>query len=104
MSDKEMRTEGKGKEKDKTYDPWRVLEHPHLAEKSMGIVETENKLVFMVKMNADKEEIKEAVERGFNVKVEQVNVVITRKGAKKAYVKLHPDYSAADIATRLGML
>lgn len=103
MSEKE-KDQGKEKKGKEAYDPWRVLEHPHLAEKSMGLVETENKLVFAVKMGADKGRIKEAVERGFNVKVESVNVMITRKGAKKAYVKLHPDYSAADIATRLGML
>ncbi len=66
---------GKPKEKVKesrkeAYDPWRVLEHPHLAEKSMGLVEAENKLVFIVKKRADKERVKEAVEMGFGVKVD----------------------------------
>lgn len=87
-----------------TYDPWKVLEHPHLAEKSVSMVEMENKLVFIVKHDADKKKIKDAVEKGFDVKVEAVNIMTTRKGIKKAYVKLHPDYSAADIATRFGML
>ena len=50
------------------------------------------------------DKIKEAVEKGFDVKVEKVNVTVTRKGHKKAYIKLHPDHLAADIATRLGML
>ncbi|RLI97816.1 MAG: 50S ribosomal protein L23 [Candidatus Aenigmatarchaeota archaeon] len=78
--------------------------YPHLAEKSMNMVEIENKLVFIVKRNATKEQIKDAVEKGFDVKVTGINVIITRKGSKKAYVKLSPDNSAADIATRLGMI
>ena len=86
------------------YDPWKVLEHPHLAEKSVGLVETDNKLVFIVKRDANKKKVKEAVEKGFDVKVESVNIMITRNGLKKAYVKLYPDYSAMDIATRFGML
>jgi len=86
------------------YDPWKILMYPHLAEKSMNMVEIENKLVFIVKRNATKEQIKDAVEKGFDVKVTGINVIITRKGSKKAYVKLSPDNSAADIATRLGMI
>jgi large subunit ribosomal protein L23 len=86
------------------YDPWKVLIYPHLAEKSMNMVELENKLVFIVKKDATKSRIKEAVENGFNVKVLSVNVEITMKGQKKAYIKLSPEHSAADIATRLGMI
>ena len=86
------------------YDPWKVLKYPHLAEKSMNMVEMENKLIFIVRRDSSKEKIREAVEKGFGVKVLAVNVTITRKGHKKAYVKLAPDYSAADIATRLGMI
>jgi len=86
------------------YDPWKILQYPHLAEKSMNMVEMENKLVFVVRRNASREKIKEAVEKGFGVKVLAVNVMITRKGHKKAYIKLGADYSAADIATRLGMI
>ena len=32
----------------KEYNPWNILEHPHLTEKSMNLVEIENKLVFTV--------------------------------------------------------
>jgi len=38
------------------------------------------------------------------VVVEKVNVVITSKGEKKAFVKLHPDYKAVDVAIKLGIL
>lgn len=86
------------------FNPWTVLKYPHLAEKSMNMVEMDNKLVFMVDRRARKEEIKKAIEKGFNVKVESVNVLITQKGVKKAYAKLDASSDAVDIASRLGML
>ena len=85
-------------------DPWKVLMYPQLAEKSMNMVEIENKLVFMVKRKATKKDIKEAVENLFDVKVMKVQTEITSKGLKKAYAKLSPDYSAGEIASRLGMV
>ena len=85
-------------------DPWKVLMYPQLAEKSMNMVEMENKLVFIVNPKSSKREIKEAVEKNFNVRVIRISTMITTRGQKKASVKLHPDDSAADIASRLGML
>jgi len=85
-------------------DPWEILMYPHLAEKSMKMVEAENKLVFMVRRNSRKVQIKDAIEQAFNVKVIKVNFEITMAGQKKAYVKLSPESSAADIATRMGMV
>ncbi len=85
-------------------DPWDILMYPHLAEKSMKMVETENKLVFMVRRNARKSQIKDAIEKAFDVKVTKVNFEITMAGQKKAYVKLSPESSASDIATRMGMV
>jgi large subunit ribosomal protein L23 len=85
-------------------DPWKVLMYPQLAEKSMNMVEVENKLVFIVNPKASKKDIREAVEKNFGVRVVGVSTMITTKGQKKAFVKLHPDNSAADIASRMGML
>ncbi len=86
------------------YDPWKVLRYPHMAEKSMNMVETENKLVFIVDRKCRKSDVKEAVEKGFNVQVLSVNIEINRKGEKKAFVKLSPESDAVDIATGLGMV
>ena len=83
---------------------WNAILYPHLAEKSMNMVEAENKLVFMVKRKATKAQIKEDIENSFGVKVASVNVEITTKGMKKAYVRLGPADSASDIASRLGIL
>ncbi|MBL7160367.1 MAG: 50S ribosomal protein L23 [Candidatus Aenigmarchaeota archaeon] len=89
---------------EEAYDPWKTLLHPHLAEKAMTMVELQNKLTFIVNKKATKGEIAEAVEKGFHVEVQKVNVEVTMKGLKKAYVTLGPKHSAADIATRLGMI
>ncbi|RLJ08948.1 MAG: 50S ribosomal protein L23 [Candidatus Aenigmatarchaeota archaeon] len=88
----------------KKKDVWNIIMYPHLTEKSVNLVETQNKLVFIVNRKANKKEIKEAVEKEFNVKVVNVNLEITRKGEKKAYVKLSKETPAIDIASRLGMV
>jgi len=85
-------------------DPMDVLLYPSLTEKSVGMVERENKIVFIVRKNANKAEIKNAFENLFKVKVEKINTLMDAKGNKKAYIKLAKDYNAVDIATRLGML
>ena len=40
----------------------------------------------------------------YNVEAEKINTAITRKGLKKAFIKLKPEYNASDIAIRLGIL
>jgi len=85
-------------------DPFKILKYPHLTEKSISLVEKENKIVFVVDRKASKKQIKEAFEKLFEVKVEKVNTLITPKGEKKAIIKLKPEYRAADIAARLGMV
>ena len=81
-----------------------VLVYPHLTEKSMNMVELENKLVFIVNRKAGKKAIKEAVEEDFKVQVDWVRTEMTMKGKKKAYVKLKPEFSASDVASQLGMI
>ena len=81
-----------------------VILYPLMTEKAIDLIERENKIVFIVDRRADKRDIARAVEELYDVKVEKVRTLITPRGTKKAYVKLHPDYFAADIATRLGMI
>ncbi|HDD26515.1 MAG TPA: 50S ribosomal protein L23 [Acidilobales archaeon] len=81
-----------------------VIIRPIATEKTLRLIERENTLVFIVRRDANKEEIKRAVEELFGVKVIKVRTLITMEGEKKAYVKLHSDFKATDIATRLGLL
>lgn len=85
-------------------DPYDVILYPLMTEAASRMIETENKLVLIVNMKATKAEVRRAVEQLYEVAVERVNILITPKGEKKAFVKLHPDYRASDVAIRLGIL
>ncbi len=85
-------------------DPYEVVLYPIMTEVTSRILETENKLVFVVNSAATKADIKRAIEELYEVVVEKVNVAITPKGEKKAFVKLHPNYKAVDVAIKLGIL
>jgi len=92
------------KEKALAVDPWSIVKYPLLTEKAIGKIETENKLVFVTDRKATKRQIKWAVENAFKVKVIHVTTMINQKGQKRAWVKLAKEFSASDIATRLGMM
>ncbi|MBR9682398.1 MAG: 50S ribosomal protein L23 [Candidatus Aenigmarchaeota archaeon] len=85
-------------------DPWTIILQPYLTEKSIGKIETENKLVFIVNRKSTKKNIKWAVQKALDVKVEKIQTTIDQKGRKKAWIKLAKGFSASDIATRFGML
>jgi len=91
-------------------DPRDVLIRPVISEKSVGLLE-ENKYTFWVDTAANKIEIKTAVEKMFNVKVDSVHTInvkgkIKRMGRyvgrtqdrKKAIVKLKPGYKIEGFA------
>ena len=85
-------------------DPYEVILYPLMTEAASLMVESENKLVFMVNLKATKGNVRKAVEELYEVRVKKVNLLITPKGEKKAFVKLHPDYKAANIAIKIGIL
>jgi len=78
-----------------------IIVRPVSTEKSFRLIERENKLIFIVDPKADKNSVKEAVEKTFNVKVEKVNIIRSIAGEKKAVVKLAKEYSAMDLASKL---
>jgi large subunit ribosomal protein L23 len=80
-----------------------ILLAPHVSEKSARAAQDGNQVVFRVRKDATKPEIKAAVEMLFEVKVSDVNVVNAegkqkrfgqrigwRSDFKKAYVRLAP--------------
>jgi large subunit ribosomal protein L23 len=84
-------------------DPYSVIIKPHLTEKSMNAIDQKNELTFAVRRTARKSEIKNAFEELYAVKVERVNVQVTSKGVKIAYIKLAAEHSAEDIAVKMGV-
>ena len=85
-------------------DPWSILKYPYMTEKSISLVERENKIVFIVSRKSKKGDIKKAFEKLFEVKVQSINTMITKKGEKKAFIKIQPPSKAIDVATKLGMV
>ena len=81
-----------------------MLLYPLVTEKAVGMIEKENKIVFIVNRKANKKQIKEVFEKVFGVKVENVNTLITRDGRKKAFIKLKKEFKASDVAVKLGIL
>lgn len=80
-----------------------IVKYPLSTEKSVKLMESENKLVFVVDKRANKQEIKKQIEEQFNVKVIKVNTLI-QKGIKKAFAKLDSKTPAIDVATKLGLI
>ncbi len=85
-------------------EPHKVIKYPLSTEKSIRLMESENKLIFVVDMNSDKKDIKDAVEKLFKAKVEKVNVLVSSRGQKRAYVKFADESPAIDVATQLGLM
>jgi large subunit ribosomal protein L23 len=81
-----------------------IIKRIVITQDAVSLIEKENKLAFIVDLKATKADIKRAVEELYGVEVERVNVMIMPRGEKKAYVKLKPEYKAADLAVELGIL
>lgn len=84
--------------------PHEVVLYPLMTERSVYMIENENKLVFIVNRRANKHEIARAVRELYHVETENVRTLITSKGLKKAFVKLREGHDASDLAIRLGIL
>lgn len=85
-------------------NPHDVILYPLMTERSVYMIENENKLVFVVKREASKSDITRAVQTLYGVEAESVNTLISRKSVKKAFVKLKEAHDASDLAIRLGIL
>ena len=83
----------------------KILLAPHVSEKSTMAADRDRQFVFQVARDANKAEIKQAVEQMFSVEVEHVRTVNSlgktkrfgqmmgrRNHSKKAYVKLKPGF------------
>jgi large subunit ribosomal protein L23 len=81
-----------------------LLLTPHISEKSTRIADDYRQVTFRVVRSARKPEIKRAVERMFNVKVERVHV-INMKGKRKSFARRpgrRPDWKKAYVTLKPG--
>lgn len=83
-------------------DPYNIILYPYVTEKTMNQMEKNNALEFIVRLNANKAQIKFSVERMFDVKVKCVKTRIKKNG-KHAIVMFMPEFKAEDIGMRIGV-
>ena len=81
----------------------KIILKPYITEKTFALVENEQKICFVVKDDASKPKIAEAVQTLYNEKALDVNTAKTVYG-KKAFVRFENVEKARDLATKIGML
>ena len=82
-----------------------MLKFPLTTESANQKIEENNTLVFINETsNDEKETIKAAVNRMYDIQCEKVNTLIRPDGQKKAYVRLTADYDALDVANKIGII
>jgi large subunit ribosomal protein L23 len=69
---------------------YQVIKKPLVSEKNAGHAEDANTYAFEVDLRADKQEIRSAVERAFQVKVEDVRTMVCRGRYFRKQAKLGP--------------
>jgi len=85
-------------------DPFSIIRAPLLTEKCHDLKERHNQVAFRVDSNANRAEIKMAVETAFSVKVERVNVMNVQ-GKKKRLGRntgRRPDWKKAVVTLKPG--
>lgn len=60
-----------------------IIKAPIITEKSSDLAQNKNTFVFSVDVNANKTQIKQAIEKTFNVKVESVNTINVKPKKKR---------------------
>ena len=81
-----------------------VLLYPLISEKADNSGEVENKITFVVKKSATKQDIKRALEDAYKVKVDSISILNDNAGRKKAIIKLNKQFKASDLSNKLGMV
>ena len=81
-----------------------IIKYPTMTERSVYMIENENKLVFIVNRQATKNQIASAIKELYEVEAKEINTLIDRQGEKKAFIKLKEGYSASEVAIKLGIL
>jgi len=87
-----------------------VILHPYVTEKTMNQMSGTptqdltdgNRLEFVVRRDATKDQVRKEFEKRFEAKVEKINVKNTKHG-KRAIIKLTKEFSAEEIGMRIGI-
>ncbi len=83
---------------------YQIIRKPVITEKGLGIKETQQTLVFQVAPDATKNEIKEAVQSIFKVKVDTVRtaVFVGKERRRGKFTGYRPDWKKAYVRLKEG--
>jgi large subunit ribosomal protein L23 len=83
---------------------FQILRAPHISEKAAIVGDASNQHVFKVSTDAKKDEIKQAVEQMFNVKVAKVRTVNVKGKSKRQGVRMgkRSDWKKAYVSLEQG--
>jgi large subunit ribosomal protein L23 len=81
-----------------------LVSYPLTTERAVSAIERENKLTFIVALNATKTQLKKEVEGEFGEKISKITTMISSDGRKKAIVRFSRPGAAAEVGARLKIL
>lgn len=83
---------------------YQIIRRPVITEKGLGVKETESTLVFEVAAQATKNEIREAVQSIFKVKVDQVRTAnfVGKERRRGKFAGYRPDWKKAYVKLKSG--
>ena len=86
------------------YDPYKIIKRPVISEKSTILSERDNKYVFEVSLDANKIQIKKAVEDIFKVGVTKVRTMRVRGKLKRVRLQYGrtPEWKKAIVTLKKG--
>jgi len=85
-------------------DAYNIIKYPLQTEAAMKKIEEHNTLVFLTHLRANKNHVRAAVRKLYDIKVAKVNMLIRPDGQKKAYVRLAREIDALEIANKIGII
>lgn len=85
-------------------DDFAIIKNPLTTEVAMTKLEDDNTLTFIVHKRSNKNQIKLAVKKLFEIDVLKINTLITARGEKKAFIRLTGDHDATDVANKIGII
>ena len=85
-------------------DHYTVIKLLLTTESTMKKIKENSMLLFIVDVKTNKHQIKETVEKLYDIDVTKVRTLTRPDREKKAYVHLVPDYDAVDVANKIRVI
>eukprot|EP00297_Palpitomonas_bilix_P018699 CAMPEP_0113898786 /NCGR_PEP_ID=MMETSP0780_2-20120614/19614_1 /TAXON_ID=652834 /ORGANISM="Palpitomonas bilix" /LENGTH=146 /DNA_ID=CAMNT_0000890771 /DNA_START=45 /DNA_END=485 /DNA_ORIENTATION=- /assembly_acc=CAM_ASM_000599 len=94
----------KSRSSSKKFDAHAIVKYPLKTESTMQKLEDGMKtFTFICDVRANKNQIRAALKRLYDIECTKINTLVRPDGLKKAYCKLAPDYDVGEVAGNIGL-